>query len=298
MITENTATYSGGGIFIYGEGDISDTLIESTTISQNDVEIDLRGGGAFGVGGGIAFFNDYGYGTLTILDSTISGNTAPFGGGGVLVNFETYGSPVLIEDSTINGNTSDDGPGGGILLINEEGIANAPYGSLTIRNSTISGNGAAGFGGGLAAEVYYEDRSTSTSADREESGLRGNGGGPPILSEIVIENTTFSGNSAGRPGGGIGLVALGSRGLAMRNSTVSDNSSESGGGGISLYTEYLPFRGNGPGCEQAAFSSALRKVEPGLPALSLDAPHAHCSVDHRQLGLAQLVGRQDPGPCS
>ena len=249
MITENTAFYSGGGIFIYGEGDVSDTLIESTTISNNDVEIDDRGGdGIFGVGGGIAFFNDYGYGTLTILDSTISGNTAPFGGGGVMVNFETYGSPVLIEDSTINGNTSDDGPGGGILLINEENISNAPYGSLTIRNSTISGNGAAGFGGGLAARGYYVDRSASPSADQEESEPRGKGG-PPILSEVIIESTTFSGNSAGGPGGGIGLVALGSRGLAMRNSTVSGNSSESGGGGISLYTEYLPFRGNGPDFE-------------------------------------------------
>lgn len=256
MITENTAFYSGGGIFIYGEGDISDTLIESTTISNNDVETDNRGGdGSFGVGGGIAFFNDYGYGTLTILDSTISGNTAPFGGGGVMVNFETYGSPVLIEDSTINGNTTSYGIGGGVLLINEEGISDAPYGSLTIRNSTISGNNAAGFGGGLAAFFYYYDRSADSSANlsgsgkaagQEKSEARGYGGGPPLLSEIVIENTTFSGNSAIGPGGGIGLRAPGSRGLAMRNSTISGNSSGSGGGGISLEAEYLPFRGDGP----------------------------------------------------
>ena len=256
MITENTAFYSGGGIFIYGEGDISDTLIESTTISNNDVEIDNRGGdGSFGVGGGIAFFNDYGYGTLTVLDSTISGNSAPFGGGGVMVNFETYGSPVLIEDSTINGNTSPYGIGGGVLLINEEGISDAPYGSLTIRNSTISGNSAGGFGGGLAAFFYYYDRSADSSANlsgsgkaagQEKSEARGYGGGPPLLSEIVIENTTFSGNSAIGPGGGIGLRAPGSRGLAMRNSTISGNSSGSGGGGISLEAEYLPFRGDGP----------------------------------------------------
>jgi hypothetical protein len=78
-------------------------------------------------------------GTLTLSNSTVSGNTArgfgdSFGGGGIN-NFGT----AIIRNSTVSGNG---GPFGG-------GISNA-FGTLTLINSTLFGNYAAYSGGGIA----------------------------------------------------------------------------------------------------------------------------------------------------
>jgi len=73
-------------------------------------------------------------GTLTVNDSTISGNAARGGGG--IANFGT----LALSNSTISGNTAfAGGPGvsyGG-------GIYNNNAGTLTVKNGTISGNAAA-----------------------------------------------------------------------------------------------------------------------------------------------------------
>jgi len=71
-------------------------------------------------------------GTLSISSSTISGNTSHVAGG--IVN----GGTLTISNSTISGNSSSGGPGGGI----DNG------GTLTISNGTISGN-TGGFGAGI-----------------------------------------------------------------------------------------------------------------------------------------------------
>jgi hypothetical protein len=87
-------------------------------------------------------------GDSTISSSTISGNQGDTLGGGIAM----AGSPgvtVTIDSSTIAGNTaglSGSGPGngfgGGVYLSN---------GNLQIVNSTISGNLATGWGGGISA---------------------------------------------------------------------------------------------------------------------------------------------------
>jgi hypothetical protein len=88
---------------------------------------------------------------MTIVNSTISGNTAhaPYGGGG----YPAYGGGILnnnghllVTNSTITGNVANgdaffgDGDGGGILNSS---------GTVTINNSTISGNSADYIGGGI-----------------------------------------------------------------------------------------------------------------------------------------------------
>lgn len=76
-------------------------------------------------------------GTLTITNSTISGNSSRNGGGGI----SNYYGTVTITDSTLSGNT---GSGGGAI--------SHFYGTMTIINSTISGNstyGGLGYGGGI-----------------------------------------------------------------------------------------------------------------------------------------------------
>ncbi len=61
-------------------------------------------------------------GTLTVANSTISGNTAGFGGGGVDAN-----GTLTVTNSTISGNTAGDRGGG---------VTNRVYGTMTVTNST------------------------------------------------------------------------------------------------------------------------------------------------------------------
>ena len=137
-----------------------------------------------GHGGGI--YNDS-TGTLTLTNSTVSGNTASVGGG--IFNSGT----LTLKDSTVSGNTANPGSGGGILNY---------LGTLTLTDSTVSGN-TAGYGGG---------------------GIYG-------LGTLTLTNSTVSGNRAEYDGGGIGNAGT----LTLTNSTVSGNRA-SGGGGVYVYS--------------------------------------------------------------
>ncbi len=126
VITGNNG-YEGGGIF-HENGTL---IIRRSTISDNT---------AVNAGGGI--FAEETAGEVTIENSTISGNSAAFGGG--LFN----GQEVTITASTISGNFSE-GNGGGIVHFDSDGSVD-----LTITHSTITANTAAsdlsgGDGGGL-----------------------------------------------------------------------------------------------------------------------------------------------------
>ena len=115
IISGNSAVL-GGGIANVGGGKL--TVVHSI-VSGNRSKL----------GGGI--YNEY---ELTLMNSTISGNTASDGntvpdGGGIY----TYGSQMTITSCTISGNTAYDG--GGIYI--EHG--NLP---VKVRNSTIAGNHA------------------------------------------------------------------------------------------------------------------------------------------------------------
>jgi hypothetical protein len=107
------------------------TIVDST-ISGNSVG---KTGGPSDVGGGVYTYQHGGKipGNLTVINSTISGNFASSAGGGIACGF----SGLTIINSTISGNSA--GVYGG-------GIANGSLG-LMIVNSTVSGNSAATCGG-------------------------------------------------------------------------------------------------------------------------------------------------------
>jgi hypothetical protein len=98
-------------------------------------------GGSSGSGGAVS-----NSGTVTIKNSTISGNTSSFSGGGV---YGYYGH-IIIENSTISGNTA----------VRDGGGVHSRFGTLTIINSTISGNRADHGGGVYKLSILLGDALT------------------------------------------------------------------------------------------------------------------------------------------
>ena len=127
--------------------------VTDSTISGNSADLGGAGGGIFSGGG-----------TVTVTDSTISGNTASDDAGGGIFS---GGGTVTVTDSTITGNTASDGSG----LFNN-------VGSVTVTDSTISGNTAAG--AGLGGGIFNNDGSVSLEAD-----LLATPGGAPSGGECV-----------------------------------------------------------------------------------------------------------------
>ena len=146
-----------------------DLTLKQVTLSGGFSQGSHRGGG---VGN---------YGTLTIEDSTISGNRASINGGGV-ANFGT----LRIKNSVLSDNASQYGGAG---------LSN--YGTATIENSTISSN---------------TDNYT--------------GGGVENFGTLTIENSTISGNTAVNGGGVYNLAGS----ITITNSTISGNAADQGGG--------------------------------------------------------------------
>jgi hypothetical protein len=96
--------------------------LTDTTLTGNSSHVD--GGGAI-----------YNSGTVTLIDSTLSNNNGYTSGGGGIFN---SGGTVTITDSTLSGNTAH-GPGGGIYN----------NGTVTLTDSTLSGNSSDEGGSGI-----------------------------------------------------------------------------------------------------------------------------------------------------
>ena len=159
-------------------------------------------------GGGL--LND---GTLTLTESTVSGNSAAGGvdsrGGGISNN-----GTLTLTNSTVSDNTSSTAGGG---------ISNSE--TLTLTNSAVSENVAA-YGGGIS------NSGTLTLADSTVSGndVGYDGGGiyNETFAAITLTDSTVSGNTAIWYGGGLYNGGLGT--VVLTNSTVSGNSGAYGGG--------------------------------------------------------------------
>jgi hypothetical protein len=168
------------------------------------------------VGGGITNF-----GSLTLTDSTVSGNTAfeegTVGGkGGGIFNGGEYGrgASLRITDSTVSGNET--GFLGG-------GIMNDGH-SVTINDSTVSRNTASQGGGGIAGVRGSLTITDSTVADNTAVGYITSGGGGIAVTagSLTLTNSTVRGNAASLGGGGIEGATLSRCGC--RNSLTLDNS--------------------------------------------------------------------------
>ncbi len=183
-----SASSDGGGIYNDAHGSV---LLNKSTVSGNSAS---AGGGIFSrgkltldnstitgnacssVGGGL-----YNRDTAILNNSTVSNNSAGVWGGG----FYSQGKATLI-GSTVSGNNTSDGSGGGITIFG---------GNMMLTNSTVSGNHAYRYGGGIHN-----------------------------LGKLTLANSTISGNSAQKHGGGISFYEGGS--VTLRNSLIANSSHE------------------------------------------------------------------------
>jgi Right handed beta helix region/RTX calcium-binding nonapeptide repeat (4 copies) len=160
--------------------------------------------------------------------------------------FEVRGSvvPDTDMDVTISGltltggdarNTSDE-DGGAIFAIGEV--------DLTLSRVTITGNTAVDGGGvalkpyGTYAELVVEDSTISgNSATATGGGIYGQG------ANTRISNSTISGNEAANVGGGAAVLQSASDrypSFEVRNTTVTRNEAGSGGGLAASFSPYVP----------------------------------------------------------
>jgi hypothetical protein len=151
-----------------------------------------------------------GTGTKTISnDTTIdaAGLITISGGGSVLVFSVTEGVTFTVQNLTIADGNGAGGYGGGIA---------SRGGTLIVNNSTFSGNTtASGYGGGISNEAALI--------------LLPNFLQQTVQGTLVVSNSTFTDNSASPGGYGGGISSRGGP-LTVSNSTFSANSAFNGGG--------------------------------------------------------------------
>ncbi len=196
-VSGNSASNNGGGLANNGG---SLTLI-GCAVSDNSAKDN---------GGGV--FTD-GYGTTTLTNCTVSGNTALKGG--VFTNQGT----TLMTSCTVSGNSARYGAG----------VYTTTYGTATLTNVTVSGNSASVNGGG----VYSSGTTTLTDCTIRGNSASAHGGGVEATyvgnHTTTLINCTVSGNSASDGGGGF---TNGGGATDLTNCTISDNSATNSGGGL------------------------------------------------------------------
>lgn len=195
FISNNSATREGGFLWV---DDFSDIVITNSTLTGNTA----RDGGAIHA-------DDFDSTTVTVINSTLSGNYATQEGGAIF----TGGNGVVnIISSTLSGNSA--GQEGGAIYGDNDVIVN-------LRRSTLSGNSAGREGGaiyvddlGSIVNVFNSTISGNTSAT--------NGGG--IYADrapVNLINSTIAFNSAGGDGGGIYVRQT--YGHTIFNTIISNN---------------------------------------------------------------------------
>ena len=199
LTIEGTGTGSGSSAYsVLDAGVPGTTFTDSATFPVKLSNVTVTGGSAYSVldGGGPRYHRGGGiYNTsaaLTVVDSTISGNTTGDSGGGGIYNTGT----VSVVDSTISGNFATSGGSGG-------GIFNAA-GTVSVVDSTISGNTTGDSGGG--------------------------GGGIYNTGTVSVVDSTISGNAATASGARAGGIYNAAGIASVVDSTISGNAAAWGDG--------------------------------------------------------------------
>ena len=186
-------------------GDGAALTLERLTVSHgcaDDALADNRAGGGLLNSGG----------SVEIISSTISENSAGFSGGGI---HHTGVEAELIE-SSISNNTAN-GRGGGIRSTSD----------MVISDSEISDNTSGNTGGGIENSGYLR---MTESAVVGNMGERNGGGIRTRHEDVVLTDSEVSSNVSGRHGGGL-YVAFPSS-VEITGTDILGNEADGDGGGI------------------------------------------------------------------
>lgn len=222
----------GNGGALHVTGNTALVTVSNSTVSKNEAA--SEGGGLWNQAGSTMIIDSVSMNSSTISANIAAGAAADNGGGGVFNN----GGTVIIKSTTISNNRAigTSGSGGGIF---------STAGNITIENSRINLNAANRAGG--AIEII-DDSLTITStmmSDNDVSGTSGspnpgNGGAIHVTGNtgtyVLLNNSTVTGNEAGREGGGLwnqaGSIMYLESNTIVRGNTALGNSADDGGGGI------------------------------------------------------------------
>ncbi|MFI5006336.1 MAG: choice-of-anchor Q domain-containing protein [Solirubrobacterales bacterium] len=232
-VSVNTATVDGGGLYLV----TGNVTLRDCTVNQNHAD-NSSGGGIFSAGN-----------TLTLVDSTVAGNTARIWAG--LAN---WGGAASLTGSTVSANETTLLGGGGIgnsgtmTLVrsavtgnkagsggNGGGIEQFPGATLTLDDSRVSGNTASLGGGGVALILGPSTAILRNGTIVADNVANGNGwGGGGIYGEtgarLTLEQTQVRGNRATSYWGG-GIYSTGNDAvLTITGSLIASNSATSWGG--------------------------------------------------------------------
>jgi len=248
-ITVNTLVDEADGSIVDGDVSLRDALAAAHAGETIDFDASLDGGTILLTMGELVVTK-----SLTIDATTLpSGLTIDASGNdGTPAEDDGDGSRVFNID---DGDDETDSPVtiGGLTLIggdvSENGGAISTRENLTVTDSTISGNSAAVWGGGISGETVTITDSTisENSADSDGGGIHartvavtgsmitgnsatGDGGGVRALRDVTVTNSTISANSANGDFSGGGIFAF--EGVTLTKSTISGNSATRRGGGI------------------------------------------------------------------
>jgi predicted outer membrane repeat protein len=216
---------TGGGLNSYrARYDVVDSIIES-----NDALPTASAPSTTGVGGGIAAQSNNPSspvrpGAVVNLTRTlVRANTGPYSGGGIAVfgdNFTSTKGTFTMTNSVVADNQAKN-QGGGVLINRTNATIS---GSLIINNSVVGGT--VPFGGGITAVTNVSLNMTGTTIAGNTAGLYGGG-------VFVSEGTTFDigssrlyGNvsQSGDAGGGIFIAGAGATSGSVHDSIIADNS--------------------------------------------------------------------------
>lgn len=213
--------------------------------------------------------------TASIDGLTIKDGNSTYSGGGIF----NGGGTLTISNSTVSGNSSHDmlSGGGGIaistILCERPEISS---GKLTVINSTLSGNSAfsqpGSYYGSTGGGILIGYRSTATIINSTLSGNSTGGAGGAVISwgTLTISNSTISGNWSTSQYGGGGILNSQGGTLTLSNSIVAGNIAPTGkeifnvtwpgpgvGGGIFISQGHNLFGENGAsGVEGATLNSS------------------------------------------
>ena len=209
--TTDAGGLGGGGAIRSGSSGLL-TLDGVTVSASSTIGMAAPGGGIFSSG------------SVVVIDSNVSGNTATSESGGGIFAL----GDVTLDDSAVSGNTSY-GAGGGIFSV----------GNVLLTASTVSGNSTSGAnarGGGVYSQTENVTLVRSTVSGNSTSGDLSQGGGIAAPNgDVTLTDSTLSGNSTtGESANGGGAVALSV--VTLTRSTVTDNHASGAsalGGGVS-----------------------------------------------------------------